>query len=66
MLAIESLGLPVGAEILVPAMTWAATATAVYEANLVPVIVDVTASTGCSRPRLRGLSLAAWFLAAFK
>ncbi|MFD7749840.1 DegT/DnrJ/EryC1/StrS family aminotransferase [Streptomyces sp. NPDC059698] len=49
-LAIESLGLPAGAEVLVPAMTWVATATAVYEANLVPVIVDVTASTGCFDP----------------
>jgi dTDP-4-amino-4,6-dideoxygalactose transaminase len=49
-LALESLGLPVGAEVLVPAMTWVATATAVYEANLVPVIVDVTASTGCFDP----------------
>ncbi|MEV7713357.1 DegT/DnrJ/EryC1/StrS family aminotransferase [Streptomyces sp. NPDC088270] len=49
-LAIESLGLPAGAEVLVPAMTWVATATAVYEANLVPVIVDVTASSGCFDP----------------
>jgi dTDP-4-amino-4,6-dideoxygalactose transaminase len=49
-LAIESLGLPVRAEVLVPAMTWVATATAVYEANLVPVIVDVTPSTGCFDP----------------
>ncbi len=49
-LAIESLGLPAGAEILVPAMTWVAPATAVYEANLVPVVVDVTAATGCFDP----------------
>jgi len=56
-LAIESLGLPVGAEILVPAMTWVATATAVYEANLVPVIVDVTASTGCFDPAAAAVRL---------
>lgn len=49
-LAIESLGLSSGAEILVPALTWVASATAVYEANLVPVIVDVAASTGCFDP----------------
>jgi len=56
-LAIESLGLSAGAEVLVPAMTWVATATAVYEANMVPVIVDVAASTGCFDPTVAAVRL---------
>jgi dTDP-4-amino-4,6-dideoxygalactose transaminase len=48
--ALESLGLDYGSAVLVPAITWVATATAVLRAGLVPVLVDVDAETGCLSP----------------
>ncbi len=48
--ALESLGLEDGDVVLVPALTWVATATAVLRAGLVPVLVDVGRDTGCIGP----------------
>jgi L-glutamine:2-deoxy-scyllo-inosose/3-amino-2,3-dideoxy-scyllo-inosose aminotransferase len=45
--ALESLGLDYGDRVLVPALTWTASATAALRAGLVPVLVDVDAGTGC-------------------
>ena len=48
--ALESLGLDYGDTVLVPALTWVATASAVLRAGLLPVLVDVAADTGCMGP----------------
>ncbi len=45
--ALESLGLEFGDRVLVPALTWTASATAALRAGLVPVLVDVNPVTGC-------------------
>lgn len=49
-IALEALGLRHGQRVLVPALTWVATATAVLRAGLVPVLVDVDPATGCVTP----------------
>jgi dTDP-4-amino-4,6-dideoxygalactose transaminase len=49
-IALESLGLEHGRSVLVPALTWVASATAVLRAGLVPVLVDVDPATGCVTP----------------
>lgn len=49
-IALESLGLEHAAPVLVPALTWTASATAVFRAGLVPVLVDVDPATGCLDP----------------
>ncbi|ANS70534.1 DegT/DnrJ/EryC1/StrS aminotransferase [Streptomyces lincolnensis] len=49
-IALESLGLEHGERVLVPALTWTASATAVLRAGLVPVLVDVDPWTGCVGP----------------
>ncbi|MFI1536195.1 DegT/DnrJ/EryC1/StrS family aminotransferase [Streptomyces anandii] len=48
--ALESLGLDYGDRVLVPSLTWVATASAVLRAGLVPVLVDVDPLTGCMAP----------------
>jgi L-glutamine:2-deoxy-scyllo-inosose/3-amino-2,3-dideoxy-scyllo-inosose aminotransferase len=48
--ALESLGLDYGDRILVPTLTWVASATAALRAGLVPVLMDVDADTGCVGP----------------
>ncbi|WFE36079.1 DegT/DnrJ/EryC1/StrS family aminotransferase [Micromonospora sp. WMMD975] len=48
--ALESLGLGYGETVLVPALTWTASATAALRAGLVPVLVDVDRDTGCVGP----------------
>lgn len=48
--ALESLGLEFGDRVLVPALTWTASATAVLRAGLVPILVDVDVETGCVTP----------------
>jgi dTDP-4-amino-4,6-dideoxygalactose transaminase len=45
--ALEALGLEFGDRVLVPALTWVASATAALRAGLVPVLVDVDPVTGC-------------------
>ena len=52
MLALESLGIGEGDEVIVPALTWIATATAVMNVNARPVLVDVEEDTFCMDPRL--------------
>lgn len=49
-IALEALGLEFGAQVLVPALTWTASATAVLRAGLVPVLADVDPGTGCLAP----------------
>ncbi|MGO9285348.1 MAG: DegT/DnrJ/EryC1/StrS family aminotransferase [Mycobacterium sp.] len=49
-IALEALGAESGAEVIVPALTWVATATAVFRAGLVPVIADVDPESGCLTP----------------
>ncbi|WP_406739522.1 DegT/DnrJ/EryC1/StrS family aminotransferase (plasmid) [Streptomyces sp. NBC_00853] len=53
-IALEALGADHGAEVVIPAMTWTATATAVFRAGLVPVIADVDPETGCLTPETIG------------
>lgn len=47
MVALEALDVGSGDEVVVPVLTWVATATAVLNVNAVPVFVDVDADTGC-------------------
>jgi L-glutamine:2-deoxy-scyllo-inosose/3-amino-2,3-dideoxy-scyllo-inosose aminotransferase len=46
-IALESLGLRYADPVLVPALTWTASATAVLRAGLVAVLADVDPATGC-------------------
>ncbi len=50
LLCLRALGIEPGDEVIVPALTWVATATAVLEANAVPVMVDVDPHTYCIDP----------------
>ncbi|WP_179951062.1 aminotransferase class I/II-fold pyridoxal phosphate-dependent enzyme [Xylanimonas oleitrophica] len=45
-MALTALGLPSGSHVVVPALTWVATATAVFRAGYVPVVCDVDSRTG--------------------
>ncbi|MEV6638311.1 DegT/DnrJ/EryC1/StrS family aminotransferase [Actinoplanes sp. NPDC051470] len=49
-IAFESLGLTRGAEVLVPGLTWVACASAVANAGLVPVLVDIDQTSLCMSP----------------
>lgn len=49
-IALQALGIGVGDEVIVPIMTWVATATAVLNVNAVPKFVDVETDTGCISP----------------
>jgi dTDP-4-amino-4,6-dideoxygalactose transaminase len=49
-IALHALGLSAGAEVIVPALTWVATAAAAVHVNLVPVLVDVEPGTYCMDP----------------
>lgn len=49
-LALEALGIGEGDEVIVPAFTWIATATAVLNVNALPVLVDVEEDTYCMDP----------------
>ena len=50
-LALEALDVGWGDEVIVPGLTWQATAAAVVDVNAVPVLVDVDASTLCIDPK---------------
>lgn len=50
LLCLRALGIKPGDEVIVPALTWIATATCVIEANAVPVIVDIDPRTFCIDP----------------
>jgi L-glutamine:2-deoxy-scyllo-inosose/3-amino-2,3-dideoxy-scyllo-inosose aminotransferase len=49
-LALEALEVGVGDEVVVPGLTWQATAGAVLDVNAVPILVDVEADTYCIDP----------------
>lgn len=49
-LALEACGIGYGDEVIVPGLTWQATAAAALDINAVPVIVDVTEDTWCIDP----------------
>ncbi|GAB0106955.1 hypothetical protein JMUB6875_59450 [Nocardia sp. JMUB6875] len=46
-IALEALGIGPGDEVIVPAMTWVAPASAVLRVGALPVLVDVDPATGC-------------------
>jgi len=50
-LALEALDIGRGDEVIVPAITWQATAAAVIDVNAVPVLVDVEEDTWCLDPK---------------
>lgn len=50
LLCLRAIGIKPGDEVIVPALTWTATATSVLEANAVPVLVDVDPTTYCISP----------------
>lgn len=47
LIALEALGIGPGDEVIVPAMTWVAPASAVLRVGALPVLVDVDPETGC-------------------
>lgn len=49
-LALETLGVGAGDEVIVPGLTWQATASVVCDVNAVPVMVDVDPQTLCIDP----------------
>ena len=49
-LALEALDIGVGDEVIVPGLTWQATAAAVLDVNAVPILVDVEPDTYCLDP----------------
>lgn len=56
-ISLESLRLDYGDRVLVPALTWVASASAVLRAGLVPVLADVDPETGCIDPAGLDLSV---------
>jgi L-glutamine:2-deoxy-scyllo-inosose/3-amino-2,3-dideoxy-scyllo-inosose aminotransferase len=48
--ALESLGIGWGDEVIVPGMTWQATASTVCDVNAVPILVDIEPDTMCIDP----------------
>ena len=50
-LALEALGIGLGDEVIVPGLTWQATAAAVLDVNAAPVLVDVRQDTWCLDPQ---------------
>ena len=49
-LALEAMGIGVGDEVIVPGITWQATAATVIDVNATPVLVDVLEDTWCIDP----------------
>jgi L-glutamine:2-deoxy-scyllo-inosose/3-amino-2,3-dideoxy-scyllo-inosose aminotransferase len=50
-LALEACGIGYGDEVIVPGLTWQATAAAVIDVNAVPVLVDVEPDSWCIDPK---------------
>ncbi len=50
-LALEALGVGVGDEVILPGLTWQATAAVVLDVNAVPILVDVCEDTWCIDPK---------------
>lgn len=48
--ALEALGIGYGDEVIMPALTWIATATAILRVNAKPILVDVLEETYCMDP----------------
>lgn len=49
-LALEACGVGYGDEVIVPGLTWQATAAAALDINAIPILVDVTEDTWCIDP----------------
>ncbi len=49
-LALEAMGIGVGDEVIVPGITWQATAATVIDVNATPILVDVLEDTWCIDP----------------
>ena len=49
-LALEALGIGFGDEVILPGLTWQATAATVIDVNAVPILVDVSEDTWCIDP----------------
>ena len=50
-LALEALGIGYGDEVIVPGLTWQATAATIADVNAIPVLVDVFEDTWCIDPK---------------
>ncbi len=50
-LALEALGIGVGDEVILPGLTWQATAATIIDVNAVPILVDVCEDTWCIDPK---------------
>jgi len=50
-IALEALGIGVGDEVIVPGLTWQATAATVIDVNATPILVDVIEDTWCIDPK---------------
>jgi L-glutamine:2-deoxy-scyllo-inosose/3-amino-2,3-dideoxy-scyllo-inosose aminotransferase len=50
-IALEALGIGVGDEVIVPGLTWQATAATVIDVNATPILVDVLEDTWCLDPK---------------
>lgn len=50
-IALEALGIGVGDEVIVPGLTWQATAATVIDVNAAPILVDVLEDTWCLDPK---------------
>ncbi|WP_328901266.1 MULTISPECIES: DegT/DnrJ/EryC1/StrS family aminotransferase [unclassified Streptomyces] len=59
LVALEALDVGAGDEVVVPAATWVATASAVLRAGALPVIADVDPETGCLTPETVRAALSA-------
>ena len=49
-LALEACGIGWGDEVIVPGLTWQATAASILDINAIPILVDVTEDTWCINP----------------
>jgi len=50
LIALEALGIGAGDEVIIPALTWVATGSAVTNVNAIPVFVDIDPATLCISP----------------
>ncbi|WP_419211305.1 DegT/DnrJ/EryC1/StrS family aminotransferase [Maribacter sp. X9] len=50
-IALEALGIGVGDEVIVPGLTWQATAATVIDVNAIPILVDVSEDNWCIDPK---------------
>ncbi len=50
-IALEALGIGLGDEVIIPGLTWQATAATIIDVNAIPVLVDVCEDTWCINPK---------------